>query len=201
MLQCGSSLLESPAVLCQELTLECLNHGGRLAGPWGKGQAVRAVFIGRMEAAALYQLEVGNVLTDTTVSLGNTQWTSACAGVATWLPLLPTEQTSVISVFPPVSSLFKSLSLFMDFLTSPTNCLVKIDLPCHWTVHLLLPRAHIHDLRNSAFGHNAREGGDGQYVLTRKAVTTSGEIIAVLTSFIKRYLSLLLSLYSSPLPQ
>lgn len=53
MLQCGSSLLESPAVLCQELTLECLNHGGRLAGPWGKGQAVRAVFIGRMEAAAL----------------------------------------------------------------------------------------------------------------------------------------------------
>ena len=60
-------------MLCRELTLECLNHGGRLAGPWGKGQAVRAVFIGRMEAAALYQLEVGNVLTDTTVSLGNTQ--------------------------------------------------------------------------------------------------------------------------------
>lgn len=41
---------QSPAIpylSCQELALESLNHEGRLIGPFGEGQIVRRVFIGR----------------------------------------------------------------------------------------------------------------------------------------------------------
>lgn len=64
---------ESPAVSCQELTLESLNHGGDW---WALGGRVRLsgrFLSGGLEAAVLYQLEADSILTNTIVSLGYNQ--------------------------------------------------------------------------------------------------------------------------------